>query len=241
MNELASNFYIIASAFAIVIGAISTPIVSVIRAILDKKRNDARVDAEERRHEEISAYHRERNRLALDQTIKLDYLDEKVEMSNGFKTIDRVRQIKHTAYGEQKLYFIKEMASLFYKNNITDIDQRIGDIRVIISKTISSTDKFLAGCIHENFLAPTDEKIKFVKMGSTPEKVLDLFFQGKYDISRDDYFNLSSQERAKINKQLAQKKLTPKFDLWAKLGDVYDFALGEVKDRFYDNDGRVKK
>ena len=166
-----------------------------------------------KRHTEITRHQKQRNKLAVEQTIKLDNLQDAIEMSNGFKTEERVAEIKHVAYGEQKLYFIREAISLYNRNNIEEREIVIDNIKTIVSKTISNTDRFLSHTIPDRYLSSTACKIQYVNSHGVPEKVYDIFLD------------------AKVNK---------KVDLWGRIGSVYDFALGQVKEQFYSDDGRVK-
>lgn len=169
---------------------------------------------DKKKHKEITENQMLRNKLALEQTIRLDALQDSIDMSNGFKSEDRVADIKHEAYGSQKLYFIREIISLYGRNNIMKRELCIENIKVVISKTISITDKFLSKTIPETFLYSTQKKIEYVNNHGTPESIYDIFHE------------------AKMNEDNC--------DLFGRIGSVYDHALGQIKKEFYQDDGRVR-
>lgn len=169
--------------------------------------------SDRKRHIEITKHQKHRNKLALDQTIKLDNLQDAIEMSNGFKTEDKIAEIKHVSYGEQKLYFIREAISLYNRNNIADRERVIDNIKTIISKTISNTDRFLSKTIPERYIYSTNCKILYVNNNGVPEKIYDIYLDVKSGGNPD---------------------------LFGRLGSAYDFALGQIKSQFYHDDGRAK-
>ena len=177
---------------------------------------------DKKRHKEITSnqnkklkYAKTRNELALEQTMKLDALQESIDMNNGFRTPDRVKELKHVAYGDQKNYFIKEMMLLYKRNSIEKENDRIEDIEVVVAKTVTITDTFLMKYIPESYLASTKCKIDFVNSHSIPQRVYKVFVDAKMTKSG--------------------------CDMYGRLAGIYDYALGQVKEHFYDDNGRVKK
>lgn len=167
--------------------------------------------ADRKRHGEITENQLYRNRLAIEQTSKLDNLQDSIEMLNGFKTIDRVAKIKHIAYGDQKNYWLKELTLLFERNGFINRDATIDNIKDVISKVVSNTDRLLAELIPMRFLASTKAKVDFVNCSEIPNIIYDIFISAK-------------SNPCKLNTQL---------------GGVYDKALGAVKDHFYNDNGVV--
>ena len=168
--------------------------------------------SDRKRHEEITENQLYRNSLAVEQTSKLDSLQDSIEMLNGFKTDDRVAKLKHLAYGDQKNYWVKELASLFERNGFINKHATISNIKDVIAKTISNTDRLLAELIPCRYLASTKGKIEFINDSDVPSIIYDIFI-------------ISKTDRSKLAQQL---------------GGVYDKALGMVKNNFYNDSGVVK-
>lgn len=186
-------------------GAIALANISAVlyKLIMDKKR-----------HTEITKNQKQRNQMAFEHNLRLMALQDSIEMMNGYKTPDRVAEIKHMAYGDQKNYWVREMIGLFQRNNIS-IKTRpdvIKNIKVINQKAITNTDRMLARIVPSNYLASTKEKVQLVNDSNIPETGFLIFMDAKKDCST----------------------------LFGRLCGLYDDALGLVKTNFYQDDGTIQ-
>lgn len=175
---------------------------------------------ESRRHREITKNQSSRNEkanlqteLLLQVSNRLESLIASTEMSNGFKTQDRVARIKHIAYGDQKNYWLKEIIALYRRNGIKNKEATISNIKDVVSKVISNTDSFLRECIPDSYIASISKKIEFVCDSDLPDVTYSIFLEAKDDESI----------------------------LYSKLSGVYDKGLGLVRKEFYGDNGKVKK
>lgn len=172
------------------------------KTIVDKKR-----------HKDITGNQSERNTIAVNQKIQLDRLQESIELSNGFDSKDMVAELKHIAYGDQKLYFLKELHVLFERNGLHEKEKTVQNVKTLIEKTISITDSHLSRCIPESFLAKKADKIEFINSSVVPDRIYNILV------------------KAKTNHNC----------LFGELSAIYDFALGLVVKEFYDDNGRIKE
>lgn len=174
---------------------------------------------ETKRHKDITKNQDQRNELATMQTdlllqvsAKLESLVASTEMSNGFKTQDRVARIKDIAYGDQKNYWLKEIIALFNRNGIRNKEVTLSNIKDVISKTINNTDIFLKECIPSLYIASTSKKIDFICESDLPETTYNIFLEAK--------------EQECI--------------LYPKLSAVHDKGVGLIRKEFYNDNEEVK-
>lgn len=176
---------------------------------------------ETKRHKEITTNQDQRNKKATLQTelllqvrTTLESLVASTEMSNGFKTQDRVARIKAIAYGDQKNYWLKEIIALYHRNGIKNQEVTLSNIKDVISKTINNTDIFLKECIPDMYIASTSEKIDYICESDLPETTYNIFLEAK--------------------------EMEMECILYPKLSAVHDKGVGLIRKKFYNDNEEVK-
>ena len=138
----------------------------------------------------------------------------------GFKNKVRdshqeIMELKRLAHNKQQDDLYNGLKRIIRANGLTERDDRLKDIRDLLTTAIRDTDDTLYKFNLCGYIADTDQKIDFVCSSEAPEVL----------------YRIITNETNKVNHQ----KLEDNIRKYARI------VLNSVKGEFYDSDGKVKK